>query len=897
MRFLKDSSSYIYDLIVVFLLSLFSVLFILISPFNETPLRIIFALLLIFFIPGYAFISAMFPKEGELSEIERFTLSVGFSIVIMVFDGFIISVTSWKFRPNSITLSLTLVTSVLLLIAYLNRRRFKEDERYYVTIRKIKAYLGFGEAEISKEIPAVLDDEDSAPRFRVKNKRSMVPKKKAAAKPSEDPSIQITKVLTIALVLSIIIAFSMFAYAKINREKEQFTALYILGPGGKAENYQLNVTLGEPAVYTVGIENYELEDVNYTLQVKLDDVVLSTTHISVADGQKVLKNITYVPKQLKSGRSRLQFNLFKDDDQRTVYRSVHLWIEHVYSITDIKKNIEKFALDTVPVLINGNMEAGNGWEFDISHPGVTANYSSGTGWDGTRSLNIVSTMDGSSPSYFETYHGISQTVKSQGNGSVILSLYMNDNFDRNVTAEAETQFKQILINGHLLWEDGIGGMEGWQRIEIPVSLVTGDNTLSIGLMQKGDARVVPVTIAIDDVKLKPVSELSDYVGTDGTIETIPPVSSVTAPGYVTTEQFELRWSGTDTGSGIRFFDIEYSKDQDTWEPLLNATERTSTLFNGKNGTTYYFRSTAYDRAGNKELPKSTYDASVRVHVGGSAMDLDITPNPTKGYTRLTLTSSVPLLDLRCMVTPEGFKQEVTTVAMTSTDGITWTGNYLATLGGIHNVEISAMDVTNNTVSLLETIYVDLDLSSMTVQVEPGTLSKGTVYVMVKTAEALDKEPTIHIRDRNNTRLLYKAPELENDVYTFEAEVNTSLAEGIARVDITAYTVGSEKLTAGTTFIIDRTAPEITSIFPADGDTISGGTVAITADIRERTTSVDLNSVQLKVNGQDVTGDAIVSSNSIVCNARDLSSGTYAVELYLQDEAGNSASHSWTFNVN
>lgn len=61
--------------------------------------------------------------------------------------------------------------------------------------------------------------------------------------------------------------------------------------------------------------------------------------------------------------------------------------------------------------------------------------------------------------------------------------------------------------------------------------------------------------------------------------------------------------------------------------------------------------------------------------------------------------------------------------------------------------------------------------------------------------------------------------------------------------------------------------------------------------------MDLNSVQLKVNGQDVTGDAIVSSNSIVYNARDLSNGTYTVELYLQDEAGNSASHSWTFNVN
>jgi len=84
---------YYIDLIAVAILVGLCILFVLVEPFNETPLRIPFSLIILLFLPGYALIAAMFPKMGEISGIERFTLSIGLSIAITVFDGFAISVT------------------------------------------------------------------------------------------------------------------------------------------------------------------------------------------------------------------------------------------------------------------------------------------------------------------------------------------------------------------------------------------------------------------------------------------------------------------------------------------------------------------------------------------------------------------------------------------------------------------------------------------------------------------------------------------------------------------------------------------------------------------------------------------------------------------------------------
>jgi len=68
------------DLALAILLTLLSIPFILIPPFNGTPIRIILGLPLVLFLPGYALIATLFPRKDDLDGIERIALSFGLSI-------------------------------------------------------------------------------------------------------------------------------------------------------------------------------------------------------------------------------------------------------------------------------------------------------------------------------------------------------------------------------------------------------------------------------------------------------------------------------------------------------------------------------------------------------------------------------------------------------------------------------------------------------------------------------------------------------------------------------------------------------------------------------------------------------------------------------------------------
>jgi len=111
-------------------LSCLGAIFVLVPPFNETFLRIPVALSLFFFVPGYAFISALFPGNKEISGIERFTLSVGFSLVLTVFDGFLISLLPWGYRPAPIVISILGITTFFSILAIFTRKLKDESEQF-----------------------------------------------------------------------------------------------------------------------------------------------------------------------------------------------------------------------------------------------------------------------------------------------------------------------------------------------------------------------------------------------------------------------------------------------------------------------------------------------------------------------------------------------------------------------------------------------------------------------------------------------------------------------------------------------------------------------------------------------------------------------------------------------
>ena len=84
--------------------------------------RVVFGLTLVFFIPGYAMVYALF-KEDEIDGIERVALSVGLSICVVILDGLLLNFTPRGFTLDQIVISLSVISTVFTAIGYMRRRR------------------------------------------------------------------------------------------------------------------------------------------------------------------------------------------------------------------------------------------------------------------------------------------------------------------------------------------------------------------------------------------------------------------------------------------------------------------------------------------------------------------------------------------------------------------------------------------------------------------------------------------------------------------------------------------------------------------------------------------------------------------------------------------------------
>ena len=311
---------YVDDLLAVTFFSCLGAVFVLIPPFNETFFKIPLALSLFFFIPGYAFISALFPGKKEISGIERFTLSVGFSLILTVFDGFLISLLPSGYRPAPIVISIVGMTAFFSIIALFTRKLLDESEQFSFSIKEFIKSLRSDEPEENTETADSIESGDAkyvpAEHRRFHRSRSKVKAKGLKYQPPADVKKkplppEIEKALIIALIGSIIISSGMLAYAKMTREKETFTMLYLLGPDGKAEGYPTESLLNVPLNVTVGIENHELQDVVYVLQMKADEDVIEELNVSLTNGETWQKNMTYTRQELKTAGPNLNLRSLK----------------------------------------------------------------------------------------------------------------------------------------------------------------------------------------------------------------------------------------------------------------------------------------------------------------------------------------------------------------------------------------------------------------------------------------------------------------------------------------------------------------------------------------------------------------------------------------------------------
>ena len=901
----SNKCAYTQDLKILLVASLLSIIFILLPPFNEIALiRILFALLIIFFIPGYAFISALFPSNKEISGIERFTLSVGFSIVIMVFDGFIVSLTEWKFRPNSITISLVILTAIFILLTYLSRKRLPEDEQFSFSYSAFIQSLN-SDDEIYTEIEETEhQNTEIDKRFSASNRKKISSvRKKNRATPTELNANkippEITKALMIAMVLSIVIAGAMFAYAKATREKETFTALYILGPDGKAENYPENFSTSNPLHIIAGIENYEHTDVNYILQAKLDGTVLDEIEVTLGHEDKWEQELVLTPTKFKQEKQKLEFALYKDEVGNFAYRSVHLWVTQVIS-TEVVETTNSATIDFIQIS-NPDMEMNEGWTFISNNETVvTGNYLNGSGIYSSQAFVINNTFEGNLGQWGYDQYNLQQDIYSNSTQDVLLSAYMKDNYAKGTPENDESQYKRVLLNDVIVWSDGTNGDEGWQHIMVPVTIQEGKNTISFTLAQNRNLDLKTVEFAIDEVSFMPLEDLSPYVKDDNTVEFDLPVSKViTLPISTGNSKFTVSWNGTDKGSGIYYYDIDYSTDAINWKRWISKTTATSAEFEGKQGETYYFRSKAVDNALNEEMEHTVPDTSTKVDVTAPTIELDITPNPTSDTTYLTVTSSKPLMEVECQIIPWTFGDSEY-LKLATTDNIIWTAKYTVKLQDNYNIEVNAKDYANNTAYTFGTLYTDESLEELTIDINPEKTSDD-VEIIITSSTALKEEPTVIVKDRYGYKLDVNFESSSDNEYTYTAttdddDLDYSIRDGTARVTVTAKTVDSLSLYEEETFIIDRVDPTIKSLSPDDGETVNTGNPSIRVSYSDDRAGIDKTKITLQVNGIDVTDDAEIDYSSITYNANGLENGPVDVRLSVTDQAGNTAVETWTFYV-
>jgi uncharacterized membrane protein len=276
------------DLALVIFLTLLCIPFVLIPPLNEiSPTRIILGLPLVLFLPGYALIATLFPREGDLDGIERIALSFGLSIAISPLLGLALNYTPFGIRLTPILIVLSVFTISLAIGAYVRRSRIREADRFGVD---------FG--AFFKSI------KDS---FKIKDSK-------------------VDKILTAVLIISIVLALSMTVYVIITpKEGEKFTEFYVLGTGGMAEEYPTNLTVGEEGEVIIGIVNHEYAAVTYLLELKVNGGVIDQKSIVLTHNETWEGPFTFKPK--KAGEDqKLEFLLYKVGEEG-IYRSLHLWVD------------------------------------------------------------------------------------------------------------------------------------------------------------------------------------------------------------------------------------------------------------------------------------------------------------------------------------------------------------------------------------------------------------------------------------------------------------------------------------------------------------------------------------------------------------------------------------------
>ena len=325
-----QSVNYWVDLALVGLLALVAVVLATLSVATGplAVLRVPLGFLLVFFLPGYAIMAALYPVAGEYapwpaggrghaaserggpSVLERLVLSVGLSVSVVPLVSL-----CWNFSPWGIALpqvlgSVGVIVVVASIVAAVRRRRVPRADRSGVRLGGVVSVL------------------------RVLG-------------PSRGPSGTLNAVLALLILVSVI---GVGAAIALPKDGEEYTEMYLLSGDSEAgdlvaDDYPENIGTDEPRTLYLGLGNNEGRTTNYTIVVELQAFESSGTP-TVTESWEVDRFTTTLPpdtseryaREIAADESmigddrRLMFLLYRgtppeNPTAANAYETVHIWVD------------------------------------------------------------------------------------------------------------------------------------------------------------------------------------------------------------------------------------------------------------------------------------------------------------------------------------------------------------------------------------------------------------------------------------------------------------------------------------------------------------------------------------------------------------------------------------------
>ncbi len=134
----------------------------------------------------------------------------------------------------------------------------------------------------------------------------------------------LNKIITGTLIAILIIAtISVIYLVVIHNPGQDYTEFYILDDNNNTTNIPTNVTQNSIHKIVVGITNQEHQDMNYTVKISKDDIILTKYNQSLQDKEN--REIPYyMTSTHNKGQNQLiKFELFKNNDT-SPYRTLNL---------------------------------------------------------------------------------------------------------------------------------------------------------------------------------------------------------------------------------------------------------------------------------------------------------------------------------------------------------------------------------------------------------------------------------------------------------------------------------------------------------------------------------------------------------------------------------------------